>query len=538
MIKLRQCRLSVRHSEEDLKKKAASCLRIRPEEIRQIRILKQSMDARKKDALLFVYELAVDVTNEKEVLKKNRKNADVEPFHEDVYRFSCENAGSAQRPVIVGLGPCGLFAAYLLALHGFAPIVIERGASVEERARIIEGFWNGESLDPETNVSFGEGGAGAFSDGKLNTLIKDKEHRGHYVLQTFVDFGADPEILYLAKPHIGTDRLRGVVAGMHRKIEELGGEIRTHCRMDKLLVKDSRIEGLVYTDLRSQETVTLKSDHVILAIGHSARDTFTELLQEGVPMEAKPFAVGVRIQHSQDWLDKLQYGDASEFLPPADYKVTARASDGRGVFSFCMCPGGYVVNASSEPKRLVVNGMSYHDRAGANCNSAIVVSVNPEDFEGTDVLRGMHFQRRLEEKAYEAGHGAVPIERWRDFYPTANDDLHRLTEEDLTPQIKGAYEWADLTQVLPEFLSRAIKEGILAFDRKMPGFAAGDAILAAIESRTSSPVRIPRDETLQSSIRGLYPCGEGAGYAGGIMSAAIDGMRIAEETARSLNQDR
>ncbi len=450
------------------------------------------------------------------------------------------------RPVVIGMGPAGLFCGYQLAKKGYRPILLERGACIEQRSKDVGRFWAGGELDPESNVQFGEGGAGAFSDGKLNTLVKDKRGRNRAVLETFVSFGAPEDILFDSKPHIGTDLLKQIVSNMRGEILRLGGEVRFHAKVTDFQVREQNgspaLAGLGVTDTRTGEVFSLKAQAAALAIGHSARDTFLVLNETGAEMQAKAFAIGVRIEHPQSLIDTCQYGafpyrEISPPLPAASYKLTAKSSDGRGVYTFCMCPGGYVVNASSEKGRLAVNGMSYSGRDGENANSAIVVTVTPEDFgvfraEMADrhpercagALSGMAFQRRLEEAAYRQGQGAIPVQRFEDY----QNGRPSVSFHAFRPQMKGLCRPADVRGIFPASIAKAVEEGILAFDKKIPGFADGDALLSGVESRTSSPVRILRDQACISNIRGLYPCGEGAGYAGGILSAAMDGLKVSE----------
>ncbi|MCI8514803.1 MAG: FAD-dependent oxidoreductase [Lachnospiraceae bacterium] len=531
MIRIRQCRYPVSEKKPDFKKLAAKILKISADEILSVTLHKESVDARKRQQICFVYELDVKVRQEEPVLRRC-KNPDVGRVEETPYRFPGRGS-SAGRPVIVGMGPAGLFCAYELAIHGFAPLLLEQGEPVEDRTRTVERFWQGGDLDRFSNVQFGEGGAGAFSDGKLTTLIKDPFGRGREVLKTFVRFGAEEEILYQNRPHLGTDRLKEILPAMRRAIRAAGGEIRFRTRMEELLLEPGRqkLAGIRVRDISNGVPEEIACRHLVLAIGHSARDTFYTLEEQGVPLSAKSFAVGLRIQHTQAFIDERQYGFAKKFLPAADYKLTATAKDGRGVYSFCMCPGGYVVNASSELKRLAVNGMSYRSRDGINANSALIVAVTPQDFPEKGPLAGLAFQRRLEEAAYLAGNGKIPLQRFGDFAAGRPTSLFG----DVKPAVKGLFCPANVRAALPDFIARAFLEAMEMFDRKLPGFADDDALLAAVESRTSSPVRIERDANLESPIRGLFPCGEGAGYAGGIMSAAVDGIRIAEELAARLN---
>lgn len=510
-----------------LKQKAARLLKIKEADISSVQILKHSIDARKKPQIFQVYSLGIKLTHLSEVtVVKKCKNANVLLSEQVEYHFP--KAGTeklAQRPVIVGMGPAGLFCGYMLALHGYRPILLERGCDVKTRTKDVEDYWQGGALKPESNVQFGEGGAGTFSDGKLNTLVKDKYGRNKEVLRIFVKAGAPEEILFESKPHIGTDVLKKVVVAMREEIIKNGGEVRFESKVTSLKIEKGEVTGVVIDD----EEV-LKTNHVVLAIGHSARDTFSYLNSIDLPMQSKSFAVGMRVEHPQKLINQVMYGaEHGEELPAAPYKLTAKTSVDRGVYSFCMCPGGYVVNASSEEGRIAVNGMSYSDRSSQNANSAIIVQVTPEDFGSDGPLAGVEFQRRLEEFAYKAGNGKVPVQYYED-YVTNKESKENLAWN--TPCIKGEYAYSNLRGMLPEECEQAFIEGMEHFDKVIPGFAAGDVILAGVESRTSSPVRIHRDENLQSpAIKGLYPCGEGAGYAGGITSAAMDGIFVAEKIA-------
>lgn len=523
MLRLNQIKLSPEHSEEALKNAVLKALRIPEKELLDYRIFRQSIDARKKPDIVYSYTIDVKVTQEEKTLKRLKNK--VQKVTEKDYQIPARGSESMKsRPMIAGAGPAGLFCAYLLAREGYCPILIERGAPVEERQKDVEEFWKTNVLKAESNVQFGEGGAGTFSDGKLNTLVKDKYGRNRFVLETFVRFGAPERILYEQKPHIGTDILIEVVRNMRREIIALGGEVHFHRQ-----VTDLRFEGnenarkLKAVVLNGKETVA--AEVLVLAIGHSARDTFHMLVENNLTVQPKSFAVGVRIEHPQQMIQEAQYGKKmADALPAAAYKLTENLENGRGVYTFCMCPGGYVVNASSEKERLAVNGMSYHDRAGKNANSAVIVTVTPEDFGSDDPLAGVEFQRRLEAAAYQAGEGSVPVQCFKDFCE------NKATAETgkITPQIKGAWKFANVRSIFPEELAKSLEQGIYGMDRKIHGFARPDAILSGVESRTSSPIRIVRDENLESNISGIYPCGEGAGYAGGITSAAMDGMKTAE----------
>jgi len=492
-----------------------------------VRIVKKSLDARDKRDLHYLCTLRIEGSLSK---RHSAKCSMVEEMH---YLPPSPGTGIlTRRPVIVGAGPAGLFAGLLLAEAGYRPLILERGASLEERRNTVSGFWRGERLDPESNVSFGEGGAGTFSDGKLNTGVKDPFGRIGFVLDTFVDCGADPEIRYWYKPHIGSDVLPTVVKNLRNRIISAGGEVRFHQKLT-----DLRTEGGILTGVVTEEdgvTRVIPTDILILAIGHSARDTIT-MLDRRLPLEAKAFAVGLRIEHPQELIQLSQYGTADRTdLPVADYKLTYQSSSGRGVYSFCMCPGGQVVNASSEPGMVAVNGMSLSARDGRNANSAMIVSVKPEDyqcfskFSGSSALSGIAFQRELERLAYREGDGAIPVQRLEDFFQNRNTTCYG----DVIPDTCGAHVFANLRHVLPDMLAAPLIESFSNSARRLKGFDLPDAMLSGVETRTSSPVRIPRDERYESCIRGLFPCGEGAGYAGGITSAAMDGMRVAEEIIR------
>ncbi len=496
-----------------------------------MQIRKQSIDARRKNEVAYVYTVDVAVAQaaekQEEKILKRVNNKNIMLTKEPKYR--CRASGELplkSRPVIVGSGPAGLFCAYQLALCGYAPLVLERGKCVEERQADVAHFWETGILDPSSNVQFGEGGAGTFSDGKLNTLVKDTFGRSRYVLETFVDCGAGADILYVNKPHIGTDALHTAIQSLRGEILRLGGTFSFETCLTDISVEDKKVSAITIKTKDGEQK--LRTDLLVLAIGHSARDTFEMLYQRQLQMEAKPFAVGFRIEHPQQMMNEHQYKGADmRYLPPADYKVTANFENGRGVYSFCMCPGGYVVNASSEEGRLAVNGMSYRKRDGQNANSAIIVSVTPQDFADATPLGGIAFQRRLEEKAYRIGNGKIPQQLYGDYA------AGRLSSGygDFPSQTKGAAVFADLGTLLPDGMKQPFIRGMERFSRLIPGFDRYDAILSGIESRTSSPVRIVRDAQFMSNIAGIYPCGEGAGYAGGIMSAAMDGLKVAEAIA-------
>lgn len=530
MLRINQLRLPAGHTREELYRQAEKLLRCK--EIQELRIVRRSLDARKKPQLFFSYIIDVSVKNETSVYRKCDPKK-VQVWKEKRYRFPVSGYRGDTRPVIIGTGPAGLFCGYMLAHAGFRPVLLERGRDVEQRTKDVQEFWEKGTLNPESNVQFGEGGAGSFSDGKLNTLVKDKYGRNQEVLSLFVKFGAPEEIIYDHKPHIGTDILSRVVMHMREAIIELGGEVRFQAKVTDLLQEQGHVTGVV---INGQEK--LPAEYVVLAVGHSARDTFEMLYKKGIHMEAKPFAVGLRVEHPQELINLSQYGQKKmDYVGNASYKLTAKASDGRGVYSFCMCPGGYVVNASSEPGRLAVNGMSYHKRDGSNANSAVVVTVTPEDYGADHPLAGVAFQRKLEEKAFQIGEGCIPVERYLNYKEAVMEEAFEKTfetneifhaEEEFTPCIKGKWRFAPVHDILPPALGKAFVEGMEQFGRAVKGFSQDSVLVEGIESRTSSPVRILRDEELWSSLKGLYPCGEGAGYAGGITSAAMDGILVAE----------
>ncbi len=526
MIRIQQVKLPVGHTKEELKQKLLRELKLSPENLLSYELRKQSIDARKRP-VQYVYTIDVQVKEEERVLKraKNPKAA-----RANVHAYQLPQRGSAtlnHRPVIIGSGPAGLFCGLMLAKAGYCPLILERGKPALQRKKAVEHFWSTGQLDVESNVQFGEGGAGTFSDGKLNTLVKDTAGRSRLVLEAFVGAGASEEILWQNKPHLGTDVLIGIVEKIRRQIEALGGEIRFENQMTDLTLKGGQVQGIQVAKRQGGTEVTyeLETEVLILALGHSARDTFRMLKEKGIPMEPKAFAVGIRMEHPQEMINLSQYGAEYPIeLPAAAYKVTRKVSGGRGVYSFCMCPGGYVVNASSEEKALAVNGMSYQARDGRNANSAIVVTVGPKDFDGTDVLSGMEFQRKLEQAAYRAGAGSVPVQLFQDY----QKGVISRSLGNVEPAIKGAWTFGDVRGIFPKELAASLEEGILGCEQILTGFARGDSILSGVESRTSSPVKIPRNQEMESVIEGLYPCGEGAGYAGGITSAAMDGMKTAE----------
>ncbi|MGM9834518.1 MAG: NAD(P)/FAD-dependent oxidoreductase [Bacilli bacterium] len=516
MITIRQIEVNIKNdSAESLKKAIAKKTKLNLNSIKDYIITKKSIDARKKPEIYYVYEVNLSISNEEEFLIRN-KNKDIFKTNEEKYSFSVTGTAKlTNRPVICGSGPAGLFTAYLLAEHGYKPIIIERGKKVEERIKDVEEFWETNKLNPESNVQFGEGGAGTFSDGKLNTLIKNTSSQ-RKVFETLVECGADKSILYLNKPHIGTDVLCKIIITMRKKIISMGGEIKYSSKLTDLVIENNELKQII---INNQEKID--TNILVLAIGHSARDTF-KMLSHYLKMESKPFAVGVRIMHNQEDINKSQYGESYKYLPNASYNLTHQTKDGRGVYTFCMCPGGFVVNASSENNMLAVNGMSNNKRDEEVANSAVVVTVNNKDF-GNDLFSGMEFQRKLESKAYELGKGLIPVNLYKDY----KENKISTEFKDIKPLTKGKTSFANLNDLFPDFINKSLKEGIEAFDKKINGFANPNSILAGVESRTSSPIRILRNDNKEANIKGVYPCGEGAGYAGGITSAATDGIRIA-----------
>ena len=524
MIRVSELKLPVTGNQKALEKKLAKALRVPVEEIKAYRIFKRSLDARKKDNIHYAYVVDAEVKNENKILEKN-KEKHISKTPDLAYHLPKGENRPTKRPVVVGFGPAGMFAALLLAEMGLQPIVLERGGDVDSRKQAVDTFWQTGKLDVESNVQFGEGGAGTFSDGKLTTRIKDPRCRK--VLEEMVDAGAPEEILYDAKPHIGTDLLRGVVKRLREKIISLGGEVRFFAKVTGFQWENDRVQAVLL-----QNGEKIEAEDVVLALGHSARDTFTLLYEEKFALEQKPFAMGVRIEHPQAMIDAVQYGDAAALLPAADYRLTYTTQKNRGVYTFCMCPGGYVVAAASEAGGVVTNGMSYSGRKGENANAALLVSLNPADFPGTDPLSGMRWQREIEGKAFAAGgeNYHAPAQKVGDF------QAHRpsTTPGSVQPTYRPGVTWTDLHEVLPKVLTDALEEALPVLEKRLPGFAPADAVLTAPESRSSSPVRLLRDETRQSALRGLYPAGEGAGYAGGIMSAAVDGILSAEALLESL----
>jgi uncharacterized FAD-dependent dehydrogenase len=541
MIRLTDIKLPLDHAEGAVEAAIRAKLGLGKSGMLGFTVFRRGYDARKRGNIQLIYTLDVEVADEAGLLKRHADDKHVQPSPDTSYRFVAQApADLKQRPIVIGLGPCGLFAGLLLAQMGYRPIILDRGKAVRERTVDTWGLWRKRKLEPESNVQFGEGGAGTFSDGKLHSQISDPHHHGRKVLTEFVKAGAPEEILYVSKPHIGTFRLVAMVEAMRETIEALGGEIRFTQRVDDVLVDTAadgsrQLRGVV---LASGEQ--LLSDHVVLAVGHSARDTFFMLHDRGVYMEAKPFSIGFRVEHPQSIIDQARFGPQAghALLGAADYKLVHHCKNGRSVYSFCMCPGGTVVAAASEPERVVTNGMSQYSRNERNANAAIVVGVEPKDFAAFDdsgsPLAGIALQRALESRAYELGGRdySAPAQLVGDFIkgrPSA--ELGSVQ-----PSYKPGVHLTDLAPALPEYAIDAIREALPAFDRQIKGFAMHDALLTGVETRTSSPVRIRRNDDYQSlNTRGLFPAGEGAGYAGGILSAAVDGIRVAEAVARSIN---
>lgn len=523
MIRISQLKLPVGHDEKQLEKKISRLLKC-PGIPFTYTIKKQSLDARNKNDKMFVYTVDVKIKGEDKILKRVVNN-NITLTKEKPYIFPEPGTEALEHPpVIIGSGPAGLFCAWYLARAGYHPLVLERGEEADKRFVTVEKFWKDGVLDPDSNVQFGEGGAGTFSDGKLNTLVKDPFGRNHEVLHRFAEAGAPTEIQYQQKPHLGTDVLIGIVQKMRAEIEEMGGSFRFKAKATDLILENNALKA-VEVNWETQ----IPAEVCVLAVGHSARDTFEMLKNRGLYMEPKAFAVGLRIEHPQTMINMDLYGEEeNEYLGAAAYKVTHKCANGRGVYSFCMCPGGYVVNASSEPGRLAINGMSYQARDSRNANSAMIVTVTPEDFPGEGPLSGVAFQRDLERKAWELGQGKIPVQLFKDF--KANVPSTAFGE--ITPCMKGAYTFANVRSILPEQVGISIEEGVASFGKMIPGFDREDALLSGVESRTSSPVRIVRDSELVSNMAGVYPCGEGAGYAGGITSAAMDGIKIAETISK------
>ncbi len=533
MLRLTEIKLPLDHSEDDLKAAILARLGIVADELIGYSIFRRGFDARKLSAIRFVYTLEVEVRDETVLLERLKNAPHISPAPDTAYHFVTQAPKDlTERPIVIGTGPCGIFAGLVLAQMGFRPIILERGKAVRERTKDTFGLWRQGKLDPESNVQFGEGGAGTFSDGKLHSQIKDPKHYGRKVLTEFVKAGAPPEILYVSKPHVGTFRLVGVVEEMRHTIEQLGGEIRFQSKVADIIIDNGQVRGVV---LASGERIA--SNHVVLAVGHSARDTFEMLHQRGVYMEAKPFSIGFRIEHPQSLIDRARFGRnaGNPQLGAADYKLVHHCANGRSVYSFCMCPGGTVVAATSEEGCVVTNGMSQYSRNERNANSGIVVGITPQDYPG-DVLAGVAFQRQWEQRAFELGgkNYCAPAQLVGDFLAGRSSTALGTVEPSYMPGV----HLTDLTTALPDYAIAAIREALPAFEKQIKGYAMHDALLTGVETRTSAPVRIKRREDFQSmNIAGLYPAGEGAGYSGGILSAAVDGIEVAEAVALSMTRN-
>jgi len=537
MLRLTEIKLPLDHTGDDLKTAILQKLRIPAERLRATTVFKRSTDARKRNAIRLTYTVDVDVQGEAQLLKRYQQDPHVRPTPDTTYHLVARAPVEIRhRPVVIGTGPCGFFAGLLLAQMGFRPLILERGKAVRERTVDTFALWRKGRLEPESNAQFGEGGAGTFSDGKLYSRIKDPGNRGRKVLTEFVKAGAPEEILTVHKPHIGTFKLVKMVENLRAEIERLGGEIRFQSRVDDLRIEDGQLRAVILAD--GEEILT---EHAVLAVGHSARDTFQMLFERGVHIEPKPFSIGFRIEHPQSMIDACRFGKNAghPLLGAADYHLVHHAKNGRSVYSFCMCPGGTVVAAASEPGRVVTNGMSQYSRSERNANAGIVVGITPEDYPGCNPenpLAGIEFQRHWEERAFALGGGTyeAPGQLVGDFLAGRPSTEFGAVLPSYTPGVR----LGDLSGTLPDYAIEAIREAIPAFERQIPGFARPDAVLTGVETRTSSPIRIVRGEDLQSlNTRGLYPAGEGAGYAGGILSAGVDGIRVAEAVALAMVQE-
>lgn len=516
MLRVRQISLNINDDNiKTLKKKLVKKLGVSEESIKSWKIVKKSLDARDKAFISYVYEVEVALQNEDYIWQKNSSKDIVKVKESSISYKPKGNILLTKRPVIIGSGPAGLFCAYFLAKYGYNPLIVEQGEKIEDRVKTVELFFKENILNENSNIQFGEGGAGTFSDGKLNTLVKDQDSFIQKVFDIFVLFGAPKEIKYLKNPHIGTDILRKVIINMREAIIKMGAEFRYNTICTDITIKDNKIAEITLNDKEK-----IKTDILVLAIGNSARLTFKMLYEKGIKMTNKPFAIGLRIAHPKELIDKNQYGKSYKMLPSASYKLTYKASTGRGVYSFCMCPGGYVINASSTKGYLVVNGMSNYKRDNFYSNSAIVVTITKEDLQD-EVMKGISFQEKLEKKAYLLGKGSIPVQRAAD-YLNYQESKDLIVDKDM---VKGSFSSANLRELFPDFINNSLEEALIYFNKKIPGFISSNAILFGVETRTSSPVRIVRDENFESNIKGIYPIGEGSGYTGGITTSAIDGIK-------------
>ena len=514
MIKVRQIKVSILNdTNEELIKKICKNVNIKKDDILDLKINKKSIDARDKENIYYIYEVIIEVNKENKIKFSN----DVLKYEEEKYTYSITGTKTMkERPIIIGSGPSGLFLGYMLSINGYNPIIIERGEKIEDRIKTVDKFFKEGILNNNSNIQFGEGGAGTFSDGKLNTLVKDKREKK--VFEIFKEFGAPEEIMYDSKPHIGTDILRNVIVNMRNKMIENGCTFKYNSTLTDLIIEDNKIKGIVIN-----EKEKINCDVLVLAIGHSARDTFKMLNKNGINMISKPFAIGIRIQHPKDLINEAMYGKYGNILPTANYKLTYKAKDNRGVYSFCMCPGGFVVNCSSENDKLVINGMSNYKRDEKNSNTALIVTVDVNDY-GNNLFDGMKFQEKIEEKAYEIGSGKIPTQNYVDF--KNNKVSSKLLNE---PSFKGDYKLSNINEILPDYICNDLIEAIEYFNTKIKGYNNDNSIISAPETRTSSPIRILRNENYETNIKGIYPIGEGSGYSGGITTSAMDGIRCFEK---------
>ena len=514
MIKVRQIKLSIlKDTNDELIKKLCNKINIKKEDILDFKISKKSIDARDKENIYFVYEVILNLKKENKI----HLNNDVLIYNEDTYTYTITgNKTMKERPIIIGSGPAGLFIGYMLSISGFNPLIIERGEKIEDRVKTVDKFFKEGILNKNSNIQFGEGGAGTFSDGKLNTLVKDKREKK--VFEIFVSNGAPKEILYESKPHIGTDILRDVIKNMRNKMIKNGATFKYNSTLTDIVIDNNEVKSIIINEKEEIPCETL-----ILAIGHSARDTFKMLYKKGIYMMSKPFAIGIRIQHPKNLINEAMYGKYYKYLPTANYKLTYKAKDNRGVYSFCMCPGGFVVNSSSNKNGLVINGMSNYKRDEKNSNSALIVTVNENDY-GSNLFDGMNFQEKIEEKAYQIGKGKIPTQNYIDF--KNNKESIKLINE---PSFKGSYALSNINDILPKYICTDLIEAIEYFNTKIKGYNNDNSIISAPETRTSSPIRILRNENYETNIKGIYPIGEGSGYSGGITTSAMDGIRCFEK---------